>query len=444
MDFQNSLLDLRKAIEKNEIDLISEILSKNLDLLNHPDSRDVKRLLLSKVTNSKDYNKIMEIILNLPDFNKFGQDINLGQYLNRAILKGNLRLVEFLLMKGVKLDDLSASRYVFYRTNLESRKKMLKLLIQYGFNTKIVNEQGQNLLYQFIQNFSQKTDHDNVKIANILIDSGISVNDADDFGSTVLIRSIYNGNFKLISFLIQKGAEVNKTSDSDNFPLYAAIAKNNKAIFDLLLSKGADINARNNVGWSALHLACCQHKVEMLSLLIQNGAKISPVDHEGRTPFFQLNPENENYKRCQIVMLKEFARLTFENLFVSEYDMALIQADPNARRHFRNCLIELNRMANTQFYSPYSYYCMMKESINKNQLANLMNNEQLFSKFEEYLRTLSYFGDDLRRVSRGPIEIRDRYNTVVSRLFSIFEKYLPKLVIEILAKYLSVEELPLQ
>lgn len=441
MDVQSTLSELSEALQKDDPELICDILLKNPEFINHPSCTYVNRTLLNKAKNDWKYQKVIEIIYDSSNFENFG-DFDFESFLNRVILQGNTKLLEFLLMKGVKLNDLSASRFVFLKTNMSTRKEKLLLLMKYGFNTGVVNIADQNLLHYFTSNFLQENDEDAVEVADILVNAKLSVNNVDKTGMTPLIRSIYAEHHNLISYLIEKGAAINMRGNSGDFPLQAAAVRKNKNIINLLLSKGAKINAKNGFGWTALHRACFEHSEEIISLLISKGAKVNAKDLQNKTPFCELQIDKENYKQCRATMLKALSKLKFENL-ISSVDMAIIQTSLEAMQCFKNYLTELERMANTKFYSSYSYYSVMKKSIDIKKLANLMKNEELVSKFEKYSCTLFYFEKDLRKIFEEGIEVRNRHDEVISRLKSVFEKCLIEDVIKILANYLTVEDLPL-
>lgn len=422
MVLQRSLRDLGDAVEKNDTVTICKVLSKIPELVDDPNSHDV--------------------LLNLPDFNQFGSNVNLIKYLNRAILKSNLQLVEFFLKKGVKLDDAAACRYVFCGNDMKTSKNLLLLLMKYGLKViGVKNQIDQNLLHSFIDNFVKKEDEDAVEIAEILLNTiGIPVDETDEFGATALSLSVNKENTRLVSYLIEKGAKVNHAGGRT--PLNAAVFTGNEDLVSLLLSSGANINGKSRTGQTALHSACYIHKESMIKLLVHNGADISAQDENGKTPYSRLEPEYNYYKNCRLAMIKEFSKLTFENIPVSQFDINLVRENPDAREEFEKCLEELKLMAETKFYAPYSYYRVLKRSMEIKKLSKLAKNEELFSKFEEFMCKVSYYKKDLQEVFENAVTVRDRSDEVVSRLSSVFEKILPEDVILNFSEYLGVEDIP--
>lgn len=88
----------------------------------------------------------------------------------------------------------SPATYALCRVNINNRKKMLKLLIQYGLNTKSRKNDGQNLLDHFISNDLEESDDEAVEIAEILLNSGISVNDLCQCNNSALSAKLLINN----------------------------------------------------------------------------------------------------------------------------------------------------------------------------------------------------------------------------------------------------------
>lgn len=141
-------------------------------------------------------------------------------------------------------------------------------------------------------------------------------------------------------------------------------------------------------------------------------------------------------------MVKEFAKLKFNSQSVSENDLALIQDNPFSRECFYSCQEELSQMVNIKFYPPHSYYSILKKSISMKKLSNLTKNQELVSQFEKNLKSFSFYRDDLYLIIHEAIRLKDQLEAVVYHLNSIFNDFLPAIVIELLAENLTIEDLP--
>lgn len=393
--------------------------------------------------------KSEEVMKFIVDFIDFGAD-DLGKRLIIAIVKGNLQEIKELLKKGAKLvpdrKHEFPSGYIFCRSNLNVRKKILELLIKHGYDVSFRNRLSSNIFFDFTYYFVEKNDPDAAEIAEILHNSGVPLDEVETFsGLTPLLNSIKNQNFQLTSYLIKKGADLTAVSKFHGLtPLLLAVAVKNIDIVELLLSSGADVNSQNFYGYTALHEACFMHNQRLIGLLLQHGADLCAEARNGITPTCKLNPEKKNYERCMIIMVKEIAKLNFNNTPVSENEAEFIIVNLMAREHFERCTDELRQMSNTKFHGAHSYYSILNMSINMRKLANLTKNEVLLKKFEKNSQIFPYYINDLRRILNEAIQIRDESILVEAILGSIFGDILPYLVTRKLAEYLTLKDLPLE
>lgn len=378
--------------------------------------------------------------------------------LESALIYGDVDAVEPLLRHGAKITDFEwdlsyLAKCIFDKKSKTCRKEMLLLLLKYGLDVKIRNEEGRNLLHLFIKYVDGENSQEALEVVEILINSGISVNESDKNGITPLHFCIQRAYIHLISFLIKNGADV-KQKIYNQSPLVLAIMYGSKDICDLLISSGADIHARDNDGDTALHTACFVRKEESISLLISKGAEISAVNTGGKTPFYLLfyqagqdfdenDVDKANFDSSLSVMVKEFAKLSFENIQISKIDMKLIRNNPKAKEIFEKCTKELQQMASTKFYGFYTYYSVMKMTKNLKKLAHLTKNEKFTSKFKKSLVGFPYYAVDLHRILEEATLLKKKFEASLSRLNFIFNDFLPDVVYRKMSENLKVEDLPL-
>lgn len=445
--------DLYEAVDSNDIKTVCKMLSDMLEsyseILQSPSMQDSIEFLLLRVTNcEKEVTDLFLRFLKIGEIKK--KNHNLERQLKVAILMGDLQKAEFLLKNGAKLegskwDGESPGIYALCRWNLKNRKDMLKLLIEYGLNIGLKNRWCANLLSIFTYDFVMKDDSDAVEITKTLLDSGVlsRVEEKEEF-SSLLRFSVSTENTDLIKFYIDKGVDLNQVSTFGDYPLFYAVDQNKVNIVDFLISNGASVDIKTKHGETALHRACSIHSEPIIKLLLRKGADINACIHfqpHFSSPLTFLDREMQNYEECKIILIKEIAKLAFEKLPVDAVNMELIRKPENFE-HFQKCNDELEQLAKTKLYESYSYKTMLKKTFNIKKFAKLIRNKELIKKFEENLRGLLYYENDLQIVLDEAFQERERHETVILRLNSVFCEFLPDLVIRKLAENLTVQDLP--
>lgn len=449
MDSLRLLVDLQLAIDLSDIKTVEEIFMKKSELLTHPHRNSVIELLLLKAVACNNDEMRMTIVDFLECVN-FEGVFNLEKHLRIAMIKGRVKLTELLLKKGTRLDGpewdgRSPASYLLERFDVE-REPILLLLVKYGLNMSYRNEDDRSILMEYLKDFAEIHEVDEtVRLTEILINSGISVNDVDGiFEITPLHCAVDLQNIELVALLINKGANVNAKSAKEGItPLYVAAYYDRVDIIDMLLRNGAEVNVKTFAaqhGWTPLHRACFRHHDKVIDLLLQKCADVCMNNAEDMTPFSLLNRENDNYRPCMNVMIKEFARLTFEDMLVAESDINFIKSYPNLLKLFEKFISELNQMANTKFYCSYSYHYVLKMSKGIKKLAFLTKNEEFVARFQANFSSCKLYRNDLVRIFAKAQKFRDMFESVESRLKSAFGNLFPDTVIRILAENLTLED----
>lgn len=380
---------------------------------------------------------------------KFGKVLS---FLQIGLLRGSILSIEASLKFGEKPEGPkwyveSLIRCLFWSRNIDIRRDMLQLLIKYGFDTKFHNDKGKNILH-FLLEYVKKSDKDSIEIAEILINSGVSVNECDSYGNSPFMFSIETRNLPVISLFIKKGGIVNWNSESTEnydftkFPLIHAAQIDDKDVLELLLSNGADVNIKTNEGITALHQACWFGNQQSIKILLQRGADVTIQDKYGKTPFATIEPDEIFYKECVVPLIKELAKLSFENLSISEKDLTLMQKNPKIFKFFGDCKSELERMKKYKFYSFYSYYFVLKMSKNIKKVVDLTQNNEFVRKFKENLQCFKIYRNDLQRIFNDAIRAKDESKVVYSKLYLIFGDILPELVLKKMSDNLNFKDLP--
>lgn len=126
--------------------------------------------------------------------------------------------------------------------------------------------------------------NDHTDIVQHLIKKGVDVNVTDNFGESLLYRSLGSGQLEIARILIENGADVNAQNKDGETALFLAAQKGRIGsakllsyidIAQLLINKGANLNALDNNATTALHRAVTYGYLDMVRLLINNGADIN-------------------------------------------------------------------------------------------------------------------------------------------------------------------------
>lgn len=300
---------LQQLIVNHNIPETHKQILKNPTLLQQLDTELAARLLGPAIRFNNE--NIIQLIV------KFGA--NVVDPLQLALVEGSVEEVERLLKSGKKPNGpewyvTSLINCIFWRKNIKTRKAMLSLLIEHGFDTGFQSSAKENLLHLFIRSFVKENDYDAAEIAEILLDSGVHIHDLDFSGSSIMDYACTSKNTQLVSALIEKKFDVNRKNGEGETPLFMAVLNDNHVILDLLAANCDDVNEKNRNSWTALHLACYHYEVESIKILLSKGADVNAVNRKGETPFSFLFSEERSVclESARKIMVKELAKLIYQ------------------------------------------------------------------------------------------------------------------------------------
>jgi ankyrin repeat protein len=161
----------------------------------------------------------------------------------------------------------------------EGRLRIAELLIQGGVDVDEMDGKRYTPLRRALENHHEA-------VACLLVEKGADIEAWDKSGSTALFVAVENGYEALARLLIDKGADIEAR---DSFGLTALIRtslKGYEAVTQLLIDKGADIEARDSSGLTALIRASQAGHEAVIRLLIDKGADIEAWDKSGSTALF--------------------------------------------------------------------------------------------------------------------------------------------------------------
>ncbi|KAI9995248.1 hypothetical protein PInf_012299 [Phytophthora infestans] len=160
--------------------------------------------------------------------------------LHWACATGRLDVAEFLLERAkttVNVQD-DAGWTPLMSAASAGHGDIVGLLLSKGADANLPNENGQIPLHYY---------RGRQEIAELLLDYTRDVNQADNTGSTPLMRAIGGKPSPvIIALLLDHGAKVNTRDVGGNTPLHLAITEGYEDIARFLLENGANPNAKNH------------------------------------------------------------------------------------------------------------------------------------------------------------------------------------------------------
>jgi ankyrin repeat protein len=128
--------------------------------------------------------------------------------------------------------------------------------------------------------------HDELVMAERLIDAGANVNATNRYGVMPLSLACTNGNSALVELLLSAGAVPNATLRGGETILMTAARTGRIGPVKAILSRTVDVNAKDRTGQNAIMWASAEGHAEVVRALLDAGADFrSPLD-SGFTPFF--------------------------------------------------------------------------------------------------------------------------------------------------------------
>ena len=238
---------------------------------------------------------------------------------------------------------------------------------------------------------------------------------------------------------MSNGANINARMKSGKSPLFFASGRQESLITEFLLRKGADIHGRTLDGRTPLHNACLNKSEENIRILLEYGAAVDVENKYGQTPFSMIEFKNTS-PSCK-TMLRHFAKLITSKTRINDKDIQIICEYKRLEEYFENCTTELTKMKETKLFNDLKCdYFFVK---NIDSLTKLARNPNLKNMYKEINVDESFpiFGEDIKRII---FKMETNYkilDSIETKLFSIFSKYLPILVINKIAAYTVMENL---
>jgi ankyrin repeat protein len=208
--------------------------------------------------------------------------------LTLAVNSANLKMCELLLKHGASLIETApCSNVLLLHVALAALKAPKKIvyeiiaqILQHASPDEravLINEGGSSILHQAI-----RCNH-GVRVCELLVRFGASVDAIDDNGATVLHHlASRRARPAVLSFLLRKGAPVNAVAGC-GAALHCAIEAGNTQALRQLLTSGANPNLTTADGETALHAAAIHGNRDTIMLLLSHGADVLLKNKTGLT-----------------------------------------------------------------------------------------------------------------------------------------------------------------
>jgi len=215
----------------------------------------------------------------------------------------------------------------------------------------------------------------NVNAVRKLLNNGVNINEADQYGETPLHYASQEGHTEVVKVLLATaGIKVNKSDQWGQTPLGTASREGHaEAVKVLLDAPGIKVNKADNNGRTPLHRASYKGNTEVVKALVAApGIKVNQGDKDGWTPLIEASRDG----RTEVVKLLLAAGADpFKAPFFSALDIAtsaavkklLMEAmgitlpwrnmDANQRRIFKPILLRrmiAKNASNKNFKDPIS------------------------------------------------------------------------------------------
>lgn len=259
--------------------------------------------LLLVSSHTKDFDIVNYFVdKGLPFESVDNNGLGIFQYASKG---GNIPLLKTLIEKGAdhkivgKNGDNALAMAAYGNRGGKNSKEVFDYLQGLGISSKVVNEDGENLLHMI------SWENEDKSLFNHLINAGLDVNLQDKEGRTPLMNAASYNNLEIVQLLGEHVEDINIQDKKGRSALAKAVEINKPDVITYLLEQGADIKAVDKNGNTLAYNLIQRYNANnpkpfeaKLKVLSAAGLKLDKSQHEGNTLLHLAAKENN------IVLLK--------------------------------------------------------------------------------------------------------------------------------------------
>ena len=220
----------------------------------------------------------------------------LDNQLYEYIEKGDIPKIEMLLILGADMNSFNDKGMTAVSSVRDA--ETLKFLIEKGANIEEVDKRGDSLFYHLIW---REKDPKNTLLMQYMIDNKlVDIHQKNDYSdiTTFAFFAVHENNLDALKVLIENGVSVNDVNQYGQSMLHKCVEKhlweNRTDMIEYLIGKGADVNIKDNEGDTPLMEAVrVWYKDNLMERLIKHGADVNVVNNEGKNLLWGLLDVNE-------------------------------------------------------------------------------------------------------------------------------------------------------
>jgi serine/threonine protein kinase len=291
-----------------------------------------------------------------------------------AIQAGEAEAVKYLLKNGASIHLLDTIDRPLTAAINARKLDMVELLISKGAKVNDLSQDSQLPLILAVSNRQ-------LDMVELLISKGVKINDRNQGSQTPLMLAVSDRQLDMVKLLISKGADINMRTQDGQTPLMLAVSDRQLDMVKLLISKGADINMRTQDGQTPLIAAIDKEQFDMVELLISKGADINARNKDRQTPLMvAIATVDENrdseYSSQQFINPEFKLSLGKKQSIPKTIELLLnLGADPNLRDINGDTALHLIGKLGTIYRSSEPNQCRQQRSLALYTLDLLMRHK---------------------------------------------------------------------
>jgi ankyrin repeat protein len=130
------------------------------------------------------------------------------------------------------------------------------------------------------------------------------INETDEFGNTLLLTALRNGNFEIFLFLLSQNANPDICNNNNICPIQLAVYSNNLDATKALCDKNVNIKVRDKNGIVVMQYAIYQRQIKIVEILLSRYMKY-PVNKSERAYLIEFS-RNSGLESLSEEMEKRF------------------------------------------------------------------------------------------------------------------------------------------